>query len=222
MTPRGREQESGTRSAADRTLLISDVVFGVVMTGLALQIPLPDPGTPASTLHDALADRIPEMIGFAFGFLVIAGFWVGHHSAFAHLHRRGPLVVWGNLAFLLCVAFLAFSTALAGQHLGTPLAVLFYAGSVVITALVWLAFWWLASADEPLEPGVRRRLAKPTLATIVVFLLSSPAAAVVLVIGQRKVSLAALLWLVFLPALWVSLGRREARAAGESRGTRPG
>ena len=196
----------------ERLGFFSDAVFAVALTLLVIHIPIPASYVTSDVLHDTLGDVVPQLIGFGLSFAVIGLLWVDHHTLFDHLRRRDEGLLWGNLAFLLCIAFLPYPAGVLTKHLGAPVAVLFFIGSVVVTALVWLALRRYASAgsrlvDESTDDD-RRQLLRRSLSTPVVLAASAPLAPVIFEIGGDEFSLAIVVWIIALPAARVAAARR--------------
>ena len=200
--------------ALQRLGFFSDAVFAVALTLLVIHIPIPASYVTSDVLHDSLGDVVPELIGFGLSFAVIGLLWLDHHRLFDHLRRRDEGLLWANLAFLLCIAFLPYPAGVLTKHLGAPVAVLFFIGSVVVTTLVWLALGWYASAGSRLVDEStgedRRHVLRRSLTTPLVFTLSAPLAPVVFEIGGDEFSLAIVVWLLALPAARAAAVRRPA------------
>lgn len=184
-----------------RIAFFGDTVFALLLVLLILQVPLPDIPTTAGSLHDALADRLPEMFGFFVSAGVVGGLWLDHHRRFDHVERRTDGLLRLNLAFLICVVFLWFPAGVLAQHIDAPLAALFFAAWAAVSGLLG------AVLTHYVPPEERRRLRRISLAMPVAFVLSAPVAFAVVDVGGTEVSLAPILWVVALPAARRLLGR---------------
>lgn len=80
------------RLGLERLIFFSDAVFAIAITLLALEIRLPaSQGTLTNDqlLQDLLA-LWPKYFSYVLSFLVIGGFWMGHHQKFRLiLHEAG-------------------------------------------------------------------------------------------------------------------------------------
>jgi uncharacterized membrane protein len=198
------------RPAVERLAFFSDAVFAVALTLLVIHIAIPASYVTSDALHDSLGDVVPELIGFGISFAVIGVLWVEHHLFFDYVQRRDEGLLWMNLAFLLCVAFLPFPAGVFTKHTGAPVAVLFFAGSMFVTALVWSSVWWWATAGSKLVDGTmdrraRRHVLGRSLGTAAVFALSAPLVLVTFHVGEVDLTLASVGWLIGLIAtrLWL-------------------
>jgi uncharacterized membrane protein len=205
-------------STVARLASFSDIVFGIALTLLVLHVPIPASYVTSDVLHDSLGDVVPELIGYGISFIVIAVLWADHHRLFEHLARRDEPLLWMNLGFLLCVAFLPYPAGVFTKHMGAPVAVLFFAGSLVVTAMAGAVVAWHATrgADLPADrtDGTTRQvlLLRP-LSTAAVFAVSMPAVLVGFHVGEVKLTLAQVLWLCGLVAARIFLVRRAHAGA---------
>jgi uncharacterized membrane protein len=190
--------------AVERLGFFSDAVYAVALVLLVVHLPLPLAGVPSGALHDALGDAAPELVGFGIGFAMIGALWVDHHRLFDCLRARDEALLWANLALLLCVAFLPYPAVVFAKNTGAPVAVLFFAGSLLVTALVSAALSWYASGIPRLVGDVdrttRRRLVRRPLLMAAVLVISAPLAAVGFTIGEFQETLAPLVWIAGLVA----------------------
>jgi len=157
----------------ERVLFFSDAVFAIAITLLALEIRLPEVDLDA--LPQAILALLPEIAVYALSFLIVGLFWVGHHRNFQYIARYDYSLIWLNLLFLLCIAFLPVASSILGHYYHHPFAVLFYCGVLCITSLMSVLLWWYASHNHRLieadvEPHVIRYVFYRSIATIVALL----------------------------------------------------
>ncbi len=153
--PKGEDDEVAAEGTG-RILALSDGVFAIALTLLVFGIAVPAAASNAALPHDLL--RLwPRYLAYALSFLVIARFWVSHHVGFRLVARYDQALIWLNLLLLLFVAFLPFPTAVLGQRIGSPAAVVLYAASMVLLSGASAGCWWYASGrDRLMQPGVSR------------------------------------------------------------------
>jgi uncharacterized membrane protein len=194
----------------ERIIFFSDAVIAIAITLLAIDIRLPELDQPDSgSVADELWELWPHYLSFLLSFLVIGTYWQVHHRAFRFIRRYDETLIWLNLIFLLCVAFLPFASTVLGEHGEVRAALAFYALCVAATGLTEAVLWIYAVrgrrlVDADLDPfdvrlSVMRSLAPPAL-----FLFSIP-------ILWVSPTLAMLFW--FAPFLVTTALRRVRRPA---------
>jgi uncharacterized membrane protein len=186
-------------AAIERVAPFSDGVFAIAITLLIIEIGVPAGDVSGHELNAALKDLLPQFFSFVFSFLVIGRYWIAHHLMLDHVKHREPGLLWLNLLFLLCIAFLPFPTALLGEHLDEATAAVVYAGTMCATGIASSILWLHVSRTNQVDPQVARHVLLRAATIPVIFGLSIPAAYVHLDMGLASMTLATVLWLVALP-----------------------
>jgi uncharacterized membrane protein len=140
-------------SRLERLIFLSDGVYAIALTLLAIELVLPESAD--RDLLKSLLESWPKVLAFITSFTVIANFWVGHNVLFQHVRRFDGGLMWLALLQLLCVAFIPFPTSVIGGHISDPVAQQFYFATLLVTGLVMEALWWYMTS--------RRRLLKPDM-----------------------------------------------------------
>jgi uncharacterized membrane protein len=204
--------------SAVRLLALSDGVFAIAMTLLALDIRLPV-GLDPDGFEEALADVMPSVWAYVLSFVVIAAFWRGHHQLFRYVEKVDGTVVKLGLLGLGLIALMPFPTTLLAEYGDLSSSVAVYSGAVAVMGVSQLALaialWkrpWLAGAVQP-ERVVRNDMAD-LAATALVFAVAVPLAFV-------SPTGAKLWWAVLIPVKWVLgvRGNRLRAAAGGDAGS---
>jgi uncharacterized membrane protein len=176
--------ESPGLSETGRLEAFCDGVFAIAITLLVLEIRVPPPHQPGGLLH-ALAHLWPSYLGYVISFVTIGIMWTNHHSIFTYVRRSDRYFLLINVAFLMCISFLPFPTAVLAEYLPAPegrrLAVAFYGATMVVIAIAFNAVWWYAvrggrllapDADGIAVRTISRRYALGPLAYAVSFALA--------------------------------------------------
>ena len=148
-----------------RLLFLSDGVYAIALTLLAVELVLPET---AADLHggallDSLLESWPKVLAFLTSFTVIANFWVGHNVFFQHVRRFDGGLMWLALLQLLCVAFIPFPTSVIGGHISDPVAQQFYFATLLFAGLVMAALWWYMNSGRRLvDPDLSPRFVRRT------------------------------------------------------------
>ena len=159
----------------ERLVFFSDAVIAIAITLLVVTLAIPEA---TENVGDALLDRWPQMLSYVLSFLVIGVFWMAHHRIFRYVATIDQRLIWLNLLFLMCVAFIPFPTAVLGDHDGSRGAIVFYAAAIGLTGAVLASMWqYLIHAghlNERADPMIVRYLTRRSLVTPISFLVSIP------------------------------------------------
>ena len=196
--------------ALDRVINFSDGVFAIAITLLVLNFKLPHVGGRSVNrkLLDALGHDTGLLFGFAISFFVIARYWMSHHRLSVLLRRVDTQFIVLNLVFLAFVVFIPFPAEVLGTYSATTTAVVFYAGTMVLTGTLSGTTWEYALRrgldDGRASVEARREALLRSAILVAVFLASIPVAFI-------DAGVAQLMWLLLL--VQRPFARRLSRAA---------
>jgi len=162
----------------------SDGVFAIAITLLIIEVSVPHVHG-NEELFEALVRQWPSYVGYVISFLQIGVIWANHHNRFRFIARSDHILLFLNILFLMCVAFIPFPTAVLADYLKgsageTTTAGALYAGTLLVTAVLFTLLWLYAAAgyrllDHDLEPrllrAMTRRYVLGTVAYLVAFAL---------------------------------------------------
>jgi uncharacterized membrane protein len=144
---------SGIRQAGltkARIEALTDGIFATVMTVLVLGLKIPDANLPESGLEAGIVKLSPNILAYAFSFIVLGLYWIGHHNQFHYVKHTDRVFLWVNIVFLLTIGFIPFSTSLLGLYPFSPTAVRVYGANLVATGLALYVVWWYATSQHRL------------------------------------------------------------------------
>jgi uncharacterized membrane protein len=126
-------------NSVGRLLALSDGVFAIAMTLLALDLKVPDVGSHPSDAHlrHALAANSDSYLAFLVSFYVIAATWGRHRRLLRSVIALNSTVVRDTLLLLLTVTVVPFAASLLGEYGSTPISLVVY-GSVSIVSTLTL------------------------------------------------------------------------------------
>ena len=139
----------------DRLLMLSDGVFAIAITLLALDLVLP-------AHWDGSVERLMSvpgrpLVGYLFGFGLVGAFWFMHRRLFARLERVDAGVTVLNLLLLGIIGltpYVARMIAEAGPGRAMPFYLVAIAG---VFASIALIRGWAAMRPDLLHPQIDRR-----------------------------------------------------------------
>lgn len=129
---------------------LSDSIFGVAMTLLALDVRLPDEFQPrdAQDLVRALAGLGPKLLPYALSFGVLGLRWLSniHLRTVGESCSRGYANWW--LVYHLLITFVPFTTIVLGRFISFAPAIWLYAGNTILISAVSYRLLALTPAFE--------------------------------------------------------------------------
>ena len=126
----------------------TDGVFAIAITLLVLNLEVES----SRDLGHELLEMWPSLIAYVVSFLIIGVIWMNHHLMFHYITRVDRPLLILNLLMLMCVAFLAWPTAVladavhTGESEGTAAAL--YGGTLVVGGIFFNAIWYYASSGH--------------------------------------------------------------------------
>jgi len=135
-------------TATARVEAFSDGVLAVAITLRILEIKVP---TYNSNLTAELLRQWPSYLAFIISFAFIGIMWINHHRMFTHIRRSDDILLILNLALMLTICIVPFTTALLAAHLGhagARTAVVVYDLSYLAIAASFNLLWRYAASRD--------------------------------------------------------------------------
>ena len=186
-----------------RLLTLSDGVFAIALTLLALDLKVPDLAGNVSDgqLRHALAANSDSYWSFALTFYIIGGYWNRHRRIMHSVKIMHPALIRDSMILLFIVSAMPFPASLLGKYGGTPIALALYGAFSAAATMTMIV----------LAHDLRRLQPWQSYAVFVVFLLCIPAG---YVLGSHG---PLVLLLLLIPGRW----RIVSAIFGWIRGRRP-
>lgn len=153
----------GGEVSTARLEALTDGVFAIAMTILVLDIHVPEmlAGSTSGDLFFSLGQLWPRIASFIISFIVLAMFWVAHHTEFRYIKKLDHKLIWLNMFYLLFICLLPFTAALLGRYPGNEAAVVVYGAHLIIMILVHYFMWNHASrhtnlVEDNLDPRINK------------------------------------------------------------------
>ena len=134
----------------DRLLALSDGIFAFAITLLILNIVLPA-STTKSDLPQSLLQLWPHFMAFLISFLVIGLYWIIHVRQLRVICKYNTGLLWFNLAFLMFIVLIPFSTSVLSDFFGTA-GVALYAANLACAGYMATGLWIYAIRSKLVDP----------------------------------------------------------------------
>ena len=135
--------------SVERLAALSDGIFAVAMTLLAIDLRLPA----AEVIHSerdlvhALLGVAPNVLVYFMSFLTLGIFWVGQQAQLNHLKRSNVRLTWIHLMLLFAVTLLPLSTKFLAEFMAYRTAMLAYWTNLLIFGVILYASWGYATRN---------------------------------------------------------------------------
>ena len=139
----GFEKDNPHRISKGRLETMVDTIFAFAMTLLVLGMVMPQfsEAQAVSELPSYLEKLLPQFILFIIAFLILAFFWIEHHRQFHYLRIVNPTILRFNVAILIFIVLIPFTTDVSGAYDGIMIAVLLFHVNLMIVGSLFLGQW---------------------------------------------------------------------------------
>jgi uncharacterized membrane protein len=185
----------------ERLAALSDGIFAVAMTLLVLGVTVPASATvqhgDERALWSALVALGPRLLTYFMSFLTLGIFWVAQQAQLSHLSRSDRHLTWINLAFLLGVSLIPFSTGFLAEFITFKVAIGVYWANLLLLGMTLFASLEYALRARLMQVDVVDHVYAANRRRIVVFqVLYACAAALCIVNTYLSIALIILLQLL--------------------------
>jgi uncharacterized membrane protein len=140
----------------ERLILVSDGIFAIALTLLALELRLPE--DVHGTLRDLFRQAFPQLAAFAVSFIIIARMWNTHRHTLALTTQIDNTATALNFTFLAFVTLIPAAVRFYMSHLNDALGFMVYLGIICAIGLSHSALWaYLALWKNFMKPEVPLR-----------------------------------------------------------------
>ncbi len=140
-------RKKGVFFATNRIEALTDGVFAIVMTLLVLELRIPEiaGSVELAELPQELLELWPKFLSYIVSFVVLSIMWISHHRTFHYIKRADNKLLWVNLAFLMVVALVPFSTSLIGNYPTAQFPFVVYGIHLFLIFLMRFTLWSYAT-----------------------------------------------------------------------------
>ena len=134
-----------------RIMGLTDGIFGMVMTLLVFAIAIPELQIANYSDFMSFITTLMPTIGVTIvSFVLIASFWVYHHE-FIKLKTLNIPYLWLNIAFLIYISFIPFTTSLIGNYSHFFLSETIFGLNILLAISFFLLMYYYAYSRGFLE-----------------------------------------------------------------------
>ena len=120
----------------------SDGVIAIIITIMVLELKVPHGADAASLLK-----VWPVFLSYLLSFLVVAIYWLNHHTLFQAAHHASTGLLWSNNALLFCLSLIPFATGYMGENDFAPFPTALYAATLLLAGLAFIPVRWSVMAQ---------------------------------------------------------------------------
>ena len=128
----------------ERLVFFSDAIVAIAITILVFNLKIIGDDSRPFTFAD-LPQAWSKFLAFFLSFFIIALFWKVHHQFFYYIREINETLLWNNIAWLLFLVLLPFSTTLISIHFKDPAAMVVYCINVLFINIFQNNIWDYAS-----------------------------------------------------------------------------
>ncbi len=141
------QEKKGVFFAPNRIEALTDGVFAIVMTLLVLEIRIPEmaESVAVTELPLGILELWPRFLSYIISFVVLGIMWISHHRTFHYIRRADSKLLWVNIAFLMVVALVPFSTSLIGAYPTLQFPFVVYGIHLFLIFLMRFTLWTYAT-----------------------------------------------------------------------------
>lgn len=199
---------AGSFSRLDRLKLLTDVIFAIAMTTMALAIEIPPEGDYTNReILEFLGGQVRTFIVVVISFILVAIYWFKNVEYFGHLGDTNQSHSWLQILYLAFLVLVPFTNQLTIGFPDTPAAPAIYLANILLLGACGAAGWSYASKD--------RRLLRPDVSTAEIARIrtESKVEPVVAMIALASLSVHPQAWEACLLLIPVAFARRVRRRA---------
>jgi uncharacterized membrane protein len=171
----------------------SDGVIAIIITIMVLELKVPHGGD----LH-ALEPLLPVFLSYVLSFVMVGIYWNNHHHLLhACTHVNGK-ILWANLVLLFWLSLVPATTSWVGEYPAYPLPAALYGAVFLLSAVAYEVLQRLIVARHGRDSKLQAAIGSDIKgwASLAMYLLGIPAAALSSRISYGLYVLVALLWLI--------------------------
>ncbi|MCQ0110711.1 TMEM175 family protein [Zhouia amylolytica] len=171
----------------------SDGVLAIVITIMVLEMKAPEEIT-----LESLFSVWPVFISYLLSFIYLGIYWNNHHHLMQVTEKVNGTILWANLHLLFWLSLIPFSTSWLGENYSAPLPVALYGFILLMSAIAYrileIALIRYHGKEHVLQKALNK--GKKELISMVLYIISIPAAFINIWLALGCIVFVAILWIV--------------------------
>lgn len=166
-----------TRFDKGRILTLTDGIFAIAMTVLALTLRPPSlpPHPTEAQVWAGIIHILPNLSAYVASFAILGMYWISHHAIFRFVEGIDRTVTWVNLYFLMFVSLVPFTTDFYAGDNNSRIANTVFGANLIVMGLLAYSMWTYSISKNFLHHNLskeiknyvtRRILTGPALASL--------------------------------------------------------
>jgi uncharacterized membrane protein len=136
-------------SEKNRLETFIDAILAIIITILVLDFKVPENAYSSDReIKSFIRHLSPSFFSYAISFATIVALWIDHHYLFRYIKKADIRFVFINFVFILFLAPIPFTTALAGRNHNSPYAVALVATNYFMMNLSFSLLWTYATTKK--------------------------------------------------------------------------
>lgn len=134
----------------NRLEAFSDGVLAIIITIMVLELRQPAGDSVADLLELA-----PTVLSYLLSFAFVAIYWINHHHILHDVERINVAILWCNIAWLLVLSFIPFTTAWVGAYPMSWAPVSLYFANMSLTSFTFRLMYFLIAREAGVQQPFR-------------------------------------------------------------------
>lgn len=145
-------QKPQSYMATNRVEALTDGIFAIAMTILALNIAVPSVPTESAVMEIPrfLKGLWHVLLNYAISFILLGVFWIIHHRQFHRIKHIDEKLLWLNMLNLMFIVLIPFSTSLMSGYDNVQIADVVFEINLLIAGLFCFLQWSYATKNRHL------------------------------------------------------------------------
>ena len=172
----------------------SDGVIAIIITIMVLEL-----HRPSGTDWQSLKELLPEAVGYALSFTLVAIYWGNHHHLLHTVSHINSKIIWANMHLLFWLSLVPFVTGWASSSNFATIPVALYAALQSICGVAYYILLRVIVNSNSHQTHLHESLEKQSrkgMLSVIIYIIAFPAAFFHPAISASLFFVVAIIWLI--------------------------